>query len=241
MERKQKLVLTPSLLREYLQNPTFFTVMRELCSALSGCRTVLDIGCGSCSAVRYFHGLQCVGVEGHPKAAEEARRNQTHSEIISGDIRELKRVIGERTFDACVALDVIEHLEKSDGWKLLDSMESIAKKKVIIFTPNGFLPQEGDENELQRHLSGWTAEDLYSRGYRVVGMCGPKRLRGEHHRITKKPRAFWLVVSLLAHYCHTRNHPQKAAAIFGTRVISKAGERNASPSNCAQKHPPEQP
>ena len=51
-------------------------------------------------------------------------------------------------------------------------------------------------------------------GYRVIGLLGPKSLRGEYHAIKRRPRIFWGIVSLLGHFLWTRNHPAKAAAIL---------------------------
>ena len=58
------------------------------------------------------------------------------------------------------------------------------------------------------------ADEMRSKGYRVLGMYGPKSLRGEYHMIKRNPRAFWLLVSLMGHYLRTRTRPEKAAAIF---------------------------
>lgn len=57
-------------------------------------------------------------------------------------------------------------------------MERIAKEKVIIYTPNGFLPQkEYDLNIFQLHKSGWSVDELKKLGYRVKGINGLKFLR----------------------------------------------------------------
>ncbi len=54
-----------------------------------------------------------------------------------------------------------------------------SKNKIIIFTPNGFIWQDGyDDNSLQEHKSGWCAEELEKLGFKVYGMNGWKKLRG---------------------------------------------------------------
>ena len=69
----------------------------------------------------------------------------------------LTDIFARNNSNACVALDVIEHLVKPDGIKLMRDMETIAAKKVIFFTPCGFLPQHHTTNDdLQEHLSGWS-------------------------------------------------------------------------------------
>ena len=41
----------------------------------------------------------------------------------------LDNVVEPKTFDAVIALDLIEHLEKKDGFKLIEMMTKIAKRK----------------------------------------------------------------------------------------------------------------
>lgn len=194
-------------------------LMGEVQRTLRGCQSVLDVGCGNMSPLRFLKGLHTVGMDGYPPALEEARKNETHDEFILGDVRSLDTLVKGRKFDACIALDVIEHLPKEEGWKMLDAMEALANRRVIIFTPNGFIPQKSKDGDLQEHLSGWTAPEMRARGYEVHGMYGPKHLRGEYHRIKRNPRAFWVLVSIAMHYLSTRAKPEASAAIFCTKTI----------------------
>jgi hypothetical protein len=170
--------------------------------------------------LRFVSGARLVGVDGFGPAIEDARALGTHDEFLLGDVKRLTELFPDRRFDACVALDVIEHLPKEDGWRMLESMEKLARHRVIIFTPNGFVPQHSQNGDLQEHLSGWTADDLRPRGYKVFGMCGPKSLRGEYHIIKYKPRPLWALVSLLADYSYTRGHPEGAAAILAVKHLA---------------------
>ena len=203
----------------WLTNPSLLTLIGELRSTLRHCQTVLDVGCGNSSPLRFLPKLHLVGLEGYAPALEEARRARTHDEYFSGDVKQLGDLFSSRRFDACVALDVIEHLQKDDGWRMLADMERLATRRVIIFTPNGFMPQRSQHGDLQEHFSGWTAEDMRQRGYRVLGMLGAKPLRGEYHQIRYRPRMFWSVVSALSHYCYTRARPESAAAIFCVKSV----------------------
>jgi SAM-dependent methyltransferase len=212
MHSRTTLVL--KLLRAGL-DPAQIITRLELREALRGCESVLDVGCGPNSTLRWFGFKHLAGIEGYPPSVEEAQKNQTHDEVILGDVRELERFFRPGQFDACVALDVIEHLPKEDGLKMTGAMERVATKKVVLLTPNGFLPQRHTENDdLQEHLSGWDAAEMKQRGYRVIGILGPKRLREEYHRLRHRPKIFWGVVSLLGHFICTRWCPGKAAAIL---------------------------
>lgn len=184
-------------------------------AALSGCDSALDIGCGPTLTLRQLGLPHIAGIEGFEPSYQEAKRRNSHDRLVLGDIRQLDGYFHAGEFDACIALDVIEHLSKEDGLKLMVNMEKIARKRVIFFTPSGFLPQgHSDSKDLQVHLSGWEPSEMERLGYRVIGLLGPKGLRGEYHALKGRPRTFWALVSLLGHFLWTRWHPEKAAAIL---------------------------
>jgi SAM-dependent methyltransferase len=171
------------LRREVLvgEHEVFLRTLRE---ALVGtCESVLDVGCGFRSPIRSFSHLlpRTVGVDGYDKAIERSRAAGIHQEYHCMDLLKVGEAFAPKSFDAAIAIDVIEHFDKPDGYRLLEMLESIARKRVILFTPNGFLPQdEWDGNVHQHHRSGWEVYDFELRGYRVIGMSGWKPLRGDY-------------------------------------------------------------
>ena len=204
-------------------DPGAITVRLALRKALLGCQSVLDVGCGSSPVMRTIGVPHIVGIDGYEPSVGEAKRLDTHDEIIHGDVRDLARYFHPKQFDACVGLDVIEHVVKPDGMKMIQDMERIAAKKVILFTPCGFLQQWHTANDdLQEHLSGWEPAEMAGYGYHVAGFLGPKKLRGEYHAIKGRPRFFWGMISLAGHFVWTRNHPEKAAAILCVKELSDA-------------------
>ena len=129
--------------------------------------------------MRHFGFKSLTGIEGYLPDAEMAKQNSTHDVLINGDARKLNKYFQPGQFDACVAMDIIEHLTKADGMELIRSMEWCASKKIIFTTPSGFLPQGHTDNaDLQAHLSGWEPAEMQALGYSVIGMLGPKNLRG---------------------------------------------------------------
>ena len=196
-------------------DPAQIVTRLELRRALAGCASALDVGCGPDSTLRWLGFENLAGIEGYRPSFETAKKHATHDELTLGDIRELDRWFRPGQFDACVALDVIEHLPKEDGFKLIAAMERVALKQVVLFTPSGFLPQRHtDQDDLQEHLSGWEAAEMERLGYRVTGVLGPKRLRGEYHQLRWRPKFFWAVLSLALHFLWTRSRPAAAAAIL---------------------------
>lgn len=137
-----------------------------------------------------------MGIELFEPYLQASKKKGIHNEYIKANITEVE--FKENAFDAVMALEVLEHLTKNDGYNLLKKMERWAKKKVIITTPNGYLYQDGyDDNPLQIHRSGWDVEDFKKLGYKVRGNAGIKILRGYTGRIMFNPQIFWRIISYI--------------------------------------------
>jgi len=81
-------------------------------------------------------------------------------------------------FDTILLLDVLEHLTKEDGEKIIRCLEEIARKQVIILTTVGFIPQRSlHGNIFQEHKSGWVPKEFKKLGYKVRGINGLYFLR----------------------------------------------------------------
>ena len=79
--------------------------------------------------------------------------------------------IGEYNYDLLTMFDSIEHLEKQKGINLLQYAMGYAKH-IIVFTPDGFLPQDENthpeliaSNPYQLHKCGWTVEEFEDLGF----------------------------------------------------------------------------
>lgn len=191
-----------------------YSVMLE--KECEGYGTLLDVGCGSLSPVKRFSKRmkKVTGIDAYQPSIDRSRALEIHHEYKLMNVMEMTKEFPEKSFDIVVASDLIEHLEKEDGFRLMEMMEKLARKKVIIFTPNGFLEQrEYDGNTLQIHLSGWEVEEMQERGYRVQGINGWKPLRGEFAVIKWWPKVFWGRISLLTQKL-TYNRPKKAFGIM---------------------------
>jgi len=167
---------------------------------LSQCRSVLDAGCGSNSPLgRISKKFQSEGIDIFKKSIIESRKKKIHDQYRVGDMRKLDEFYKKKSFDAVIALDVIEHFEKDEALKIIKKMEEIARKKVILLTPNGFYTQHDyDGNPYQVHKSGFKKQDLEKLGYKVYGLRGLQCLKGRQAEIKYKPYLFWGFCSFIS-------------------------------------------
>ena len=191
--------------------------LRALYRTLKDCESILDLGCGPSSKIQHYK-VRKVGVEAHEPTFLKAQGSGTHDKLIQMDVRKISKAFSPNSFDAVVALDLIEHLKKSEGFCLLADMERIARKRVIVFTPNGFMPQTKKNENLQEHLSGWMSEEFGNRNYEVYGMNGLKSFRNgvslKYH-----PRLMWGVLSFISQVMYAYQHPEVAGHLFAVRHL----------------------
>jgi hypothetical protein len=161
---------------------------------LFDCESILDLGCGHNSHIRFCDAKYKVGVELFDRYIKESQEKGIHNKYIKSDVTKVD--FEPNSFDAIIMIDVLEHLKKEDALELIKKMNIWAKKKIIILTPNGFMHQENvDNNHLQDHLSGWEFEEFKKLGFDVYGINGLKHLRGDGALVKYKPVLFWIIIS----------------------------------------------
>lgn len=160
----------------------------------TGYCNALDLACGDNSPIQYTAIPRKVGVDMFSEYIRESRRKNIHHEYVCENI--LTAHFPEKSFDLVLCSEIIEHLDKKDGFVLLNNAERWARKKVVITTPNGYLPQSSyDDNSLQEHKSGWSVDDFRARGYIVHGIGGLKLFKGERAHIKYRPYFLWKILS----------------------------------------------
>jgi hypothetical protein len=146
--------------------------------AAKHCRTGLDLGAGTVSVLTALRPtLRSTAIDRFAPSIETSQKLGIHDEYIVGDV--MTHDFGNRRFDVVVANELIEHLDKWAGWRLLERLEQLASRLILVTTPNGFVPQGAEHgNPWQRHRSGWFPHDFEGLGYTVHGIFGPKFMRG---------------------------------------------------------------
>lgn len=142
---------------------------------------LLDIGCGSgrtfralklvdSSSSKKLSGAYTVGVDIFRSNLLDAK--SVYDDVILGDARWLP--VKSKSTELVILSEVLEHLDKPDGMRLLDSLESVTKEQIVLTTPNGYVYEKSAQrdNPWQKHRSGYNEAELSRLGYTVRGIMG---------------------------------------------------------------------
>jgi 2-polyprenyl-3-methyl-5-hydroxy-6-metoxy-1,4-benzoquinol methylase len=183
------------LIKKY-QDIFFYLMLQK---ELIGCETVLDVGCGEDSPLgKVKKNFISEGVDVFAPAIAKSKKRKIHDTYKKADLNKLGNYYKPKSFDAVIALDVVEHFPKDKALKLIAAMEKISTKKVILLTPNGFVEQgEYGDNPYQKHYSGWETDEFEKMKYKVHGLRSLQILRGEYATIKYKPWIFWGLIAFV--------------------------------------------
>lgn len=174
---------------------------------------VLDIGCGIVP-MNYFRPKLHIMAEPwdeYSNILQHRHANDKSILIVKLGALETLAAFHDNSIDSIFLLDVIEHLEKDVGFKVISEIERVARLQAVIFTPLGFMPQHMEAGEpdawgllggeMQEHKSGWLPED-FSPGWKfyVCETYHNKNFKGE--QLEKPYGAFFAI----------RNFEQKQSA-----------------------------
>lgn len=159
--------------------------IRKYCPSLT---SVLDVGFG------YGKGAFLI------RSFIEAKTNQRYTpdewrikidgvDIFDGYLSELQRILYDHiyigdiftilpslgTYDIALLGDIIEHLTKKDGYRLLDEL-FLHVNNIFISTPFGYIPNTTvNQNTYEVHQSGWVPEDF--KKYHIIDCTVLNRIR----------------------------------------------------------------
>ena len=186
---------------DFFISPLDVVYLVELKKHINHCSTIIDLGCGPRSPLRKIKKEEtyALGVDIFEKYIEISKKRKIHDDYLLLNILNIDDKISPKSYDCVLLLDVLEHLTILDGIKLIKTIEKIARKKIIIFTPNGFLEQPKYHNNIyQVHLSGWNVKLLRKMGFKIYGIEGLKFIRGIGSIIKYRPFEVWVRISKLS-------------------------------------------
>ncbi len=133
---------------------------------------VIDFGCGLMPTTRKLKCKKLIGIDGWLPYIDQLRKELSglkHVYLWHLDLdASLLSVARSGSTDVSLVIDVIEHFEKDDALSLIKQIERISRKRVIIFTPDGFQPQEAEGNrEYQQRRCGFIPSEFEDIGYEV--------------------------------------------------------------------------
>jgi glycosyltransferase involved in cell wall biosynthesis len=167
-------------------------------------RTVLDVGAGirpQKLVPTHVH----ICVEPY-KPYVERLRNEVEEDrdwvFLSARWQDVLPLMPDDSIDTVLALDVIEHVEKEEGLRLLHEAKRVARHQVVVFTPLGFYPQAYEPDGFDRwhmhggrwqtHRSGWEPQE-FGREWQIVA-CRDLHLTDQDGAALEEPiGAFWAV------------------------------------------------
>lgn len=148
-------------------------------------RTVLDLGCGfghwGQLLRTHYHSDEpalraaVTGVDVFEPNIAFCRAGGAYDALVAGDAVDYLAAQPAGAFDTVLAAELIEHLPRERGERLLVDAARVAAKVAILSTPNWEYLRPGARtmtgyNEHEHHVSSWTAADFRRLGYRVRGV-----------------------------------------------------------------------
>lgn len=94
----------------------------------SGCRRIMDVGCGDCFFEETYPG-RFVGIDVEPKRLIQGAARGVRG-ILVGKAEELP--FGDGTFDGVLALDVLEHLDLTQAFRFLGEARRVLRNGGIF-------------------------------------------------------------------------------------------------------------
>jgi 2-polyprenyl-3-methyl-5-hydroxy-6-metoxy-1,4-benzoquinol methylase len=191
-------------------------------TVLRGCETLLDLGCGkgNNSPLPRLSLRHSVGVEIDSEALEVNRERRIHSQYIHASVLDVS--FADRSFDAVLCMEVVEHLETDEAIRLIERMERWARRVVVISTPNGFMTQDDfDGNPHQHHKSGYDTRFFRDRGYRVYGRRGLKIIP-TRYSAKKQVSLLCRALTKLTQY-GTYFLPQLSTQLMAVKILPESG------------------
>jgi SAM-dependent methyltransferase len=206
------------LIENYSSKEDIF--LKFLSILLRNSKTILDIGCGPAPYLTKITKYDFVcGIDAHYDTCIRVNNSKVYNYTINAITPHFP--IKRKSFDAVVLFQIIEHIPKDEGLILLQQAENIAKRMIIVTTPNGFVEQEAyDNNPFQKHKSGWVVSDFRKLGFKVYGLEGFKFLYKKEKSIPVFPKLLWSkLINLGLFEGIIRNRPNMAFQLIAIKKL----------------------
>lgn len=166
-------------------------------------KSVLEIGCGTGKHMSYLReslrlgGVDLiVGLDIWLPYLILNKQNRTHDQFILGDACFLP--FKEKSFDLVLALDLLEHISKKNGKKLLLDLDRVARQRIVLSLPIGWHPSHHLSNPYDEHVSAWFCDELCNMGYKLSTFY-IRHAGGEffENRLPSILKPLWLAIKVI--------------------------------------------
>lgn len=142
--------------------------------------SLLSLCCGIGLELNGLRTPNVTAVDAAPQYLKEVKHRCSQAKTVCSDALVFTKEQPDNSFDVISIIDGIEHLDKKTGLKLIDEMKRVAKKEILLFTPqghaeDGYLKNEPHDawgisgaDHFQLHRSGWTALELKDLGFEIL-------------------------------------------------------------------------
>ena len=207
-----------------------FSYMWILRCCIGNAKTILDLGCGDGSLMVVLSQgkkWKILGIDIFPGYIKIAKKRKIYHKLVLENINQaIKKLIKRREkFDVVFFSQVIEHISKQEGEKILDSLDKLAKKRIIVGTPRGYMNQPEnflDANPHQVHKSGWLDQDFMQRGYKIYGV-GIKQIWAEEGLARTRNKLAFIIWTIIAYFLSVPVYflPKLGAGIIAIKKIER--------------------
>jgi 2-polyprenyl-3-methyl-5-hydroxy-6-metoxy-1,4-benzoquinol methylase len=104
------------------------------------------------------------GIEGC-EAYHTAVHDYAYNTMFWGEALAVLQRLPSRGYEAVMAIDILEHLDKPQGIRFLEELKRVASGFVLVSTPKDFHAQTVEANPLENHRSVWSAQELAAAGF----------------------------------------------------------------------------
>jgi ubiquinone/menaquinone biosynthesis C-methylase UbiE len=144
-----------------------------------------------------FRGLSVddiTAVDVSSEYVEVLKEKYPHIKAVNSDALEFIKKQPDNSYDVVTFVDGLEHMPKKTGKQVLSHVKRVARKKVILFFPQGEAPDgylrnephnawgvEGAD-EYQTHKSGWTKQEAIDLGFTLLQEVQDTSQHGEPYK-----------------------------------------------------------
>jgi len=94
--------------------------------------------------------------------------NYCYNNLMLGDALKILPSMDDDSYELVLAIDILEHFDKSNGLIFLSELKRIASRAVLISTPKEFIEQVVEANPYEDHRSVWGSDELSACGYKNI-------------------------------------------------------------------------